>query len=223
MAERERKQKPAPKAREAETAEVDAPGQAGREDQGGARRAPRRDRLGPRGERGGVRPQLRPKRRTVSRRRSRRPGAGPRAVVGSPAHDRPSTPDRSRPGPTRAPPSPSCSGASRPGRAAPAPTSPWPGRRRPPIEVPHGTTIVSCATPSGVVMAGDRRATEGHTIASRRMDKVSRPTTGRRWPSPARPGRPWRWSASSRPSSSTTRRSRASRCRSRARPTSSPR
>ncbi len=42
-----------------------------------------------------------------------------------------------------------------------------------PLEVPHGTTIVCLKFAGGVVMAGDRRATEGHSIASRRMDKVS--------------------------------------------------
>jgi proteasome beta subunit len=41
------------------------------------------------------------------------------------------------------------------------------------IEAPHGTTIVCIKFDGGVVMAGDRRATEGYTIASRRMDKVS--------------------------------------------------
>jgi proteasome beta subunit len=41
------------------------------------------------------------------------------------------------------------------------------------IEVPHGTTIVCLKFAGGVVMAGDRRATEGYTIASRRIDKVS--------------------------------------------------
>jgi len=41
------------------------------------------------------------------------------------------------------------------------------------ISIPHGTTIVCMKFAGGVVMAGDRRATEGYTIASRRMDKVS--------------------------------------------------
>ena len=41
------------------------------------------------------------------------------------------------------------------------------------IQVPHGTTIVCIKFAGGVVMAGDRRATEGYTIASRRIDKVS--------------------------------------------------
>jgi len=33
--------------------------------------------------------------------------------------------------------------------------------------VPHGTTIVALKFPGGVVMAGDRRATQGNMIASR--------------------------------------------------------
>jgi proteasome beta subunit len=41
------------------------------------------------------------------------------------------------------------------------------------LQVPHGTTIVCIKFAGGVVMAGDRRATEGYTIASRRIDKVS--------------------------------------------------
>ena len=51
-----------------------------------------------------------------------------------------------------------------------------PGRRplpqSPALEAPHGTTIVSLAWPDGVLMAGDRRATMGHVIANRDMDKV---------------------------------------------------
>ncbi|WP_277455789.1 proteasome subunit beta [Janibacter sp. DB-40] len=51
-----------------------------------------------------------------------------------------------------------------------------PGRRSlpstPALEAPHGTTIVSLAWPGGVLMAGDRRATTGHVIANRDMDKV---------------------------------------------------
>ena len=42
-----------------------------------------------------------------------------------------------------------------------------------PLSVPHGTTIVCIKLAGGVLMAGDRRATEGYTIASRRIDKVS--------------------------------------------------
>jgi proteasome beta subunit len=47
-----------------------------------------------------------------------------------------------------------------------------PGAGQVALEVPHGTTVVCIRYASGVVMAGDRRATEGYTIASRRIDKV---------------------------------------------------
>lgn len=36
----------------------------------------------------------------------------------------------------------------------------------------HGTTVVALRFADGIVMAGDRRATEGHTIAHRSMEKV---------------------------------------------------
>jgi proteasome beta subunit len=41
-----------------------------------------------------------------------------------------------------------------------------------PIEVTHGTTVLAIRYEGGVVMAGDRRATAGYTIASRRIEKV---------------------------------------------------
>ncbi|MEI8001003.1 MAG: proteasome subunit beta [Actinomycetes bacterium] len=41
-----------------------------------------------------------------------------------------------------------------------------------PFEITHGTTIVAIRYADGVVMAGDRRATAGSTIANRRMEKV---------------------------------------------------
>ncbi|GMU79677.1 MAG: proteasome subunit beta [Acidimicrobiia bacterium] len=41
-----------------------------------------------------------------------------------------------------------------------------------PFEVTHGTTIVAIRYADGVVMAGDRRATAGSLIASRRIEKV---------------------------------------------------
>jgi proteasome beta subunit len=54
-----------------------------------------------------------------------------------------------------------------------------PGRRleippgmTPTIDAPHGTTIVAVAHTTGVVMAGDRRATMGNIIAQRDMEKV---------------------------------------------------
>jgi proteasome beta subunit len=40
------------------------------------------------------------------------------------------------------------------------------------LEITHATTVLAMRYADGVVMAGDRRATEGYTIASRRMDKV---------------------------------------------------
>ena len=38
--------------------------------------------------------------------------------------------------------------------------------------VPHGTTVLALKCAGGVVMAGDRRAVEGFTIADERIDKV---------------------------------------------------
>ncbi|MBW3640266.1 MAG: proteasome subunit beta [Actinobacteria bacterium] len=40
------------------------------------------------------------------------------------------------------------------------------------IDVPHGTTIVAVVHASGVIMAGDRRATIGNLIAQRDIEKV---------------------------------------------------
>ena len=39
-------------------------------------------------------------------------------------------------------------------------------------EIPHGTTVVALRFADGVIMGGDRRATEGYSIAGRRMEKV---------------------------------------------------
>jgi proteasome beta subunit len=41
-------------------------------------------------------------------------------------------------------------------------------------DLPHGTTIVTAVCDSGVVMAGDRRATAGNMIAQRDIEKVFR-------------------------------------------------
>ena len=49
---------------------------------------------------------------------------------------------------------------------------PAPSGGRPPLAVPHGTTIVALRYDGGVVVAGDRRATEGHSIAHRGIEKV---------------------------------------------------
>ncbi|WP_335975360.1 MULTISPECIES: proteasome subunit beta [Streptomycetaceae] len=40
------------------------------------------------------------------------------------------------------------------------------------VELPHGTTIVAAVFDSGVVLAGDRRATMGNVIAQRDIEKV---------------------------------------------------
>ena len=40
------------------------------------------------------------------------------------------------------------------------------------LEIPHGTTVVAIRYAGGVIMAGDRRATAGYMIASRRIEKV---------------------------------------------------
>ena len=42
----------------------------------------------------------------------------------------------------------------------------------PPLEIIHGTTVLAIRFGQGVVMAGDRRATSGMAIASRRIEKV---------------------------------------------------
>ncbi|HZR13384.1 MAG TPA: proteasome subunit beta [Acidimicrobiia bacterium] len=41
-----------------------------------------------------------------------------------------------------------------------------------PFEITHATTVLAVRFEGGVVMAGDRRATAGYTIASRRIEKV---------------------------------------------------
>ena len=46
------------------------------------------------------------------------------------------------------------------------------GGGEPPAGVTHGTTVVAIRYADGVVMAGDRRATEGYSIAHRAIEKV---------------------------------------------------
>src|SRR6266511_4277174 len=43
-----------------------------------------------------------------------------------------------------------------------------------PVDITHGTTVLAIRYADGVVMAGDRRAVAGMTIASRRIEKVFR-------------------------------------------------
>jgi proteasome beta subunit len=45
-------------------------------------------------------------------------------------------------------------------------------RAVPGVDIPHGTTIAAVRYENGVAMAGDRRATEGHSIAHRSLEKV---------------------------------------------------
>ncbi|MGQ0811391.1 MAG: proteasome subunit beta [Nitrospiraceae bacterium] len=45
-------------------------------------------------------------------------------------------------------------------------------RATPAFLIPHGTTVLAIKYESGVVIAGDRRATEGFQIADRRIEKV---------------------------------------------------
>ena len=47
-----------------------------------------------------------------------------------------------------------------------------PAGEAPALGVPHGTTVLALKFEGGVVMAGDRRAVEGYSIADSRMDKV---------------------------------------------------
>jgi proteasome beta subunit len=47
-----------------------------------------------------------------------------------------------------------------------------PAKLGPGVEVRHGTTIAAVRFAGGVAMAGDRRATEGHSIAHRSIEKV---------------------------------------------------
>jgi proteasome beta subunit len=42
----------------------------------------------------------------------------------------------------------------------------------PPFDIQHGTTVLALKFEDGVLMAGDRRATEGYSIADERIDKV---------------------------------------------------
>lgn len=42
----------------------------------------------------------------------------------------------------------------------------------PTLPMPHGTTVLALKCQGGVVVAGDRRATEGFQVAERRIDKV---------------------------------------------------
>jgi len=48
----------------------------------------------------------------------------------------------------------------------------WDGIPADPTQITHGTTVVAIQTLDGVVMSGDRRATSGHLISHRTIEKV---------------------------------------------------
>jgi proteasome beta subunit len=50
--------------------------------------------------------------------------------------------------------------------------APEQGRATGPMAVPHATTVLALKYQQGVVIAGDRRATEGFQVADRRIEKV---------------------------------------------------
>lgn len=70
-------------------------------------------------------------------------------------------------------------------------------------QLPHGTTIVALKYPGGVVIAGDRRSTQGNVIAGRDVKRCISPTITPRpvWPAP--PRLPWSSPACTRSNSST--------------------
>lgn len=57
-------------------------------------------------------------------------------------------------------------------RATRPDTLPTAGMPQSDVSVPHGTTVLGLRFDGGVILAGDRQATEGYTIADDRMEKV---------------------------------------------------
>src|SRR3954462_12182585 len=59
------------------------------------------------------------------------------------------------------------------GRRSPElPSAHHPAQPAIPMTVPHATTVLAVKYQDGVIIAGDRRATEGFQIAERRIEKV---------------------------------------------------
>src|SRR6266513_824510 len=54
----------------------------------------------------------------------------------------------------------------------PGPETHPPSEDVPATQVPHGTTVLAMRYREGVIMAGDRQATAGFQVASRRMEKI---------------------------------------------------
>src|SRR5581483_11912157 len=121
----------------------------GREAQGGDGRDPGRDRLRPRGERRGVREELRPEGRSVRDDELLPPLAAGRLIGADPSFI-------------------DLVARVRPELVRPAVPSGAVGG----VAAPHGTTVLGLKFAEGVVFAGDRRATEGFTIADDKMEKV---------------------------------------------------
>ena len=167
----------------------------GRGAQGRDGRDPRRDRLGAGGERRGVREVLRPEGRRVTD-----PVSLPSSA--SPFGANPSFVDLLR----REHPD-SLARLTQPLSAEAA------------AQVPHGTTVLGLKFADGIVMAGDRRATAGYTIADDKMRKVFAADDYSAIAIAGAAGRRSTWSSSSSWNWSTTRRSPATGCRWRARPT----
>ena len=57
-------------------------------------------------------------------------------------------------------------------KAAESTTNPPHGSSAPPVSVPQGTTVLALKFADGALVAGDRRATEGYSIADERIEKV---------------------------------------------------
>ncbi len=174
MAEREQKKKPAPAGGARRSSRRRPPtSEQRREDQGRARRSPRRDRRGARDERRGLREELRPEGRRVARSNADAPrvrreslgraSARPAAVPLIDARRCLAARLGSDPGAmTCRPSAPTTTPGRRSRRAAPGRAEPrWSDRRRRRSTSPTAPPCVAVRYADGVVMAGDRRATVG--------------------------------------------------------------
>jgi proteasome beta subunit len=63
------------------------------------------------------------------------------------------------------------------------------------LSAPHGTTILALKCLDGVIIAADRQATEGYQVASRHIEKSTRPTNTLRLRSPEPPAHASKWSS----------------------------
>ena len=79
----------------------------------------------------------------------------------------------------------------------------------PELPAPEATTVMALRFAGGVVMVGDRQATEGYSVAHRRIQKVFASTSIPPSRFPARLVWRSRWCGCSKRSWNTTRRSKA--------------